>query len=114
MVSNDDAYTVSSSVKSDNLKEIWQLLDENENDDLLKSNEYESNPLKITGFKSTAKYSNNNNKNVKFSKKESSPSSFQFTNKSKTPRTNISSASNNTNRNPSSEKPKIRNYNIKS
>ena len=116
VVSNDDATTVSSSVKSDNLKEIWQLLDENEKESLLKSNEYESNDaknpfgnaFKVTGIKSPGKPS------VKFAKKDNSPSTNSKT--PKTPRSNVtnmpSTSAPNSARN-YNEKPKIRNYNIK-
>lgn len=110
MVSNDDAQTLSSSVKSENLKEIWQLLDENEKETLLKSNDYESdmkNPLnkamKITSLKSPSKASQNN---VKFSKKENS------TNKPLASKANPSTSAPISARN-FNEKPKIRNYNLK-
>lgn len=108
MVSNDDAQTLSSSVKSENLKEIWQLLDEKEKETLLKSDDYENDSsdqlnkaMKITSFKSPRKPSSNN---VKFSKKENS-----VTPNNKASKTLLTPKSaRNLN-----EKPKIRNYNLK-
>ena len=117
MASNDDTTTVSSSVKSDNLKEIWQLLDENEKDSLLKSNEFENdfkNPFnaafKVTGIKTPTKQTSNR---VKFAKKENNSSIINSNSKQKTFMTSTSSSSAPNSARNFGEKPKIRNYNIK-
>ncbi len=111
MVSNDDAQTLSSSVKSENLKEIWQLLDEKEKETLLKSEDYENDlndqlnkAMKITSFKSPRKPSSNN---VKFSKKENTVTPMNKTSKTNPTLLTPKSARN------FNEKPKIRNYNLK-
>lgn len=44
VISNDDAQTVNSSIKSENFKEIWKIIDEHENNDPA---------LKVTSLKPT-------------------------------------------------------------
>ena len=112
VVSNDDANTLVSSVKSENFKEIWKLLEDNENNSLLKSggdNEYENDmfgsAMKVTAIKPPGK-------------KDNSPmvNKTKVINASKSPRfknTSSTSAPTTARAEPKTQKPKIRNYNIK-
>jgi hypothetical protein len=99
--STDD--TVYSSVKSENLKDIWKILDENENDSIVNKslNEQDFVPIKVTPIKPTKKTS------ASPSTATSSRSPRVLKN---SPSTQPNSARNEKN---SQIKPKIRNYNLK-
>lgn len=86
---DDDSNTITSSVKSENLRELWKILDENANSSFLRENDIDdiTSSMKVTGLTP-----NNSNKTKIISKSA--------------PNTARQSAKN--------PKPKIRNYNIKS
>jgi hypothetical protein len=124
VMSSEDAQTMSSSVKSDNLREVWKILSENEDNSLLKSeknfndffDESYSQPgllddaIKVTSYKSV------NEIPTKMSSKSPSLTRKKDSNKNNlSAKTTPKSAPASSSRVDliKNQKPKIRNYNIK-
>jgi hypothetical protein len=113
---------MASSIKSENLREVWKILDENENNSMLKSNDLNANSfagsrnllddaITITSYRSpnanndSVKAVNISNKSPVMSKKVSLISAKSPRVKSSASPSRVDSIKN--------QKPKIRNYNIK-
>lgn len=92
VTSTDETNTISSSVRSDNLKEIWKILDENQNDSVLGKIDDLNSPIKVSSIK---------------------PQTKKVSVISKSPRKTPSSSSAVPSNTKTIPKPKIRNYNIK-
>ncbi len=124
VMSNDDANTIASSIKSENLREVWRILDENENSSILKSKDFMNDQLvdgkhflddaiTITSYRSpdvnsdsAAAKPNVASKSSAMNKKAMIITSKSLRSAKPSPATSRADSIKN-------QKPKIRNYNIK-